>query len=81
MTDDLGVLASIAYDAGISPLDFAEEQVTIQLGVYLTVMAVGEQMGFPLDAADLSIGAAARRILGALLDAGWTPPEVPHDGP
>ena len=76
-TNDLGVLAQIAYAAGITPLDFAEEQVTIQLGVYMTVVTAREELEPLLGTVDVSPGAMARRILGGLLDAGWKAPEVP----
>jgi len=71
-TSDLGVLAQLAYDAGIHPLDFAEEQVTLLVAMHATIAAEGLGAVFP----DLPTGPHdfARRILGALLDAGWSPP-------
>jgi hypothetical protein len=80
-THDLGVLAQIAYDAGISPIDFAEEQVAILIGVHAAIAACG---GVPPEAfPGLPVGATgfARRILGALLDAGWHPPVWPVPEP
>ena len=78
MTHDLGVLAQIAYDAGITPLDFAEEQVTIHIAVHTAT--AGAPPGMFL-AAQMSPDAVARRILGALLDAGWQPPVWPIPEP
>jgi hypothetical protein len=78
MTGDLGVLAQLAYDAGITPLDFAEEQVTILIGVHAAIAGAPAGM-FP----GLPTGpdVIARRILGALLDAGWNPPVYPIPEP
>jgi len=81
MTPDLGVLAQLAYDAGIDPIDFAEEQVTLQLGVYLAITIGREALEPLLGPVDVSVPAMARRILGALLDAGWQPPVWPIPEP
>jgi len=62
MTSDLGVLAQLAYQAGITPLDFAEEQVALLFFIHA---AYADEVGPDV---------AARRVLGALLDAGWSPP-------
>ncbi len=81
MTNDLGVLAQIAHDAGIDPIDFAEEQVALLVDVYEMITAAGSISpeafpGLPVGARDF-----ARRILGALLDAGWQPPVWPTPEP
>ena len=81
MTSDLGVLAQLAYQAGITPLDFAEEQVAIQVGVYMALLAAGDDFGIHLDPSRMTAGAVACRILGALLDAGWEPPVWPVPEP
>ena len=79
MTSDLGVLAQLAYESGTAPIDFAEEQVAILLVVHATIAAGGLADVFP----DLPTGPHdfARRILGALLDAGWELPVWPVPEP
>jgi hypothetical protein len=75
MSNDLGVLAQIAYDAGIDPIDFAEEQVAVLVTIHEAIakgMFPGVQRGPEV---------TARRILGALLDAGWQPPVCPFPEP
>lgn len=77
--NDLGFLAQFAYDHGTDPVDYAIENVIEgHLKVYLTVLAarVMDPAGFPIYDPDLSTAVLSRRILGDLLDAGWTPPEV-----
>jgi len=78
MTHNLGVLAQIAYDASITPLDFAEEQVSLLIRVHTMTAGTppGRFPGMPVGA-----DAFARRILGALLDAGWHPPAWPIPEP
>jgi hypothetical protein len=63
MTDHLDELARIAYDAGVLPLDYAESCVVIEIGA---MQITGSTREF-----------AAKRILAALLGAGWQMP-VPH---
>lgn len=79
-TSDLGVLAQLAYQAGITPIDFAEEQVATQVGVYVALLAAGDDFGIHLDPSRMTASAVACRILGGLLDAGWQPP-VPTPEP
>ena len=47
MTNDLGVLAQLAYDAGITPLDFAEEQVTIHIAVHTATAGAPRGCSWP----------------------------------
>jgi hypothetical protein len=75
MINDLGILAQIAYDAGIDRITFAEEQVAIQVTVHEAI-AAGMFPG-----AQRTPEVTARRILGALLDAGWQPPVCPFPEP
>ena len=80
-TSDIGVLAKLAYQAGITPLDFAEEQVTIHVSICLALVTVADEFGLSPDDPRLTVDAAACRILGALLDAGWSPPVlIPEPG-
>ena len=75
MTNDIDEDARIAYDAGIDPIDYAER--LIQVLIVITASCAASPDLSP----DLSFGATARRILGCLLNAGWTPPEVPDVRP
>jgi hypothetical protein len=66
----IGFLAQFAYDTGTTPLDYAEVNV-----VRAHVDAFLNPGNFPGDV-DPATAALSRQILGDLLDAGWTPPEV-----
>ena len=76
MTNDICERARIAYDLGISPIDYAEAELTVLIGVHLGLASVCADLGVDAPVGSLTAGAMARRILGAVLDAGWTPPEV-----
>ena len=76
MTDDISTLARIAYDAGINPIDYAEEQVTLLIAVFQTLSEAGDEFGAAVTTCELTAPSLARRILGNLLDAGWKTPEV-----
>jgi len=73
---DIGALARMAYEHGENPLDYAERQLEILITVHLMVMAARSEdvASFPGYPADLGFASLARRILGDLLDAGWTMP-------
>lgn len=73
---DICERARIAYDCGISPIDYAEAELTVLIGVHLGLASVCADLGVTAPAGTLTTGAMSRRILGAILDAGWTPPEV-----
>ncbi len=76
MTSDIGVLAAFAYRNGKDPIDWAIELAEIQIGLRDEVVAgrIENPKSYPSYQLDLSTGAVARRIVGDLLDAGWTPP-------
>ena len=81
MTEDIGFLARFAYDHGQDPIDYAASNVIqIHIDVYLTVLAARatDPASFPGYVLEATTAALSRRILGDLLDAGWTPPEVPE---
>jgi hypothetical protein len=63
---DINLLAATAYETGIDPVDYATENV------------IQAHIGAWLDWPKGSVAALSRRILGDLMDAGWTPPEVPR---
>ena len=75
---DLNTLALYAYYLGRPPLDWAEKQVDVLIRVHQEVIAArAEDPGtFPGYCIELTTGALARRIIGELLDAGWTPPDA-----
>ena len=78
-TADISLEAQVAYNAGVRPLDYAEEQIAILL--QQTANVARDQatdtlvpLGHPLD---VSEDATACRIMGRLMDAGWRAPEWP----
>jgi hypothetical protein len=74
---DISYPAQYAYEHGTDPITYAESHVTMLIGVHLGVAAAREEnpQSFPIYSPDVSNEALARRIVGGLLDAGWTPPE------
>lgn len=81
MTDnaDIDFLARFAYGLGQDPIDYAAVNVIeIHIDTYLSIVAARyeDPASFPGYTLELSRPALARRIVGDLLDAGWTPPEV-----
>ncbi len=79
MTDDICFLARFAYEHGTTPLDYAAEHVIqTHIDVFHTIVAarVEDPASFPGYVLEISTAALSRRILGDLMDAGWTPPEV-----
>ena len=76
---DISFLAEFAYGNGVDPIDYATGHVIeTHVNVYLTVLAnrIADPSTFPGYDPELSTAVLSRRILGDLLDAGWTPPEV-----
>jgi hypothetical protein len=61
---DIDILARVAYETGIDPIDYAAEHV------------IAAHFGAWLDWPHGTVTGLSRRILGDLMDAGWTPPEV-----
>jgi hypothetical protein len=68
--------ARIAYDLGIDPVDYAETELTTLIGAHLGLASICADLEISPPAGTLTTGAMSRRILGSLLDAGWTPPAV-----
>lgn len=75
-TSDICERARIAYDLGIDPVDYAETELSVLIGVHLGLAAVCADLDVTAPEGTLTVGAMSRRILGSLLDAGWVPPEV-----
>jgi hypothetical protein len=75
-TSDICERARIAYDLGIDPIDYAETELGVLIGVHLRLTSMCIDLGVDAPEGTLTVGAMARRILGSLLDAGWKAPEV-----
>ena len=73
---DICERARIAYNADIDPIDYAETELAALIGVHLGLASVCADLGVDVPVGTLTVGALSRRVLGSLLDAGWTAPEV-----
>ena len=78
MSSDICFLARFAYSHGQDPIDYASSLVQMHIEVNLMVRAARyeDPATFPGYLLDLSLEALSRRVIGDLMDAGWTPPEV-----
>ena len=74
-TSDIGEAARIAYAAGIDPVSWAEGEICGLIGVHVELVRLNIDLGLKPDG-DLSVGAMSRRILGLLLNSGWSAPAV-----
>jgi hypothetical protein len=72
-TSDIGEAASLAYAAGIDPIAWAEAEICALIGVHRELVKLNADMGIE-PGGDLSDGAMSRRILGMLMNAGWSVP-------
>jgi hypothetical protein len=82
MSSDIDALAAFAYRSGTDPLDWALYMVKTAIEVHVTV-ATGRAenpTSFPAYCLPLTIDGLGNSIIGILLDAGWTPPEVGRVG-
>ena len=70
-TPDIGEPARLAYAAGIDPIAWAEHEITALIGVHRELVKLNTDMGVE-PGGDLSDGAMSRRILGLLMNAGWS---------
>jgi len=61
---DIDLLAQTAYDTGIDPIEYATQHV---IRSHIDVWLGGHEE---------STSVLSRRILGDLMDAGWTPPQL-----
>ncbi|GIH70304.1 hypothetical protein [Sphaerimonospora thailandensis] len=73
---DLDPLAQLAYDAGKTPRQVAIKKIALMVSAWFTVRdaRAKDPAAFPGWPRDLSAEDHSRRILGALLDTGLTPP-------
>lgn len=79
--DDVDGLARHAYSHGTTPLDWAAGYTENLIEVHLQVAAsrAEDPATFPGYCIELTLAAVARRIVGTLMDAGWTAPQVLGD--
>lgn len=75
---DIDHLALYAYHRGIDPMKWAEDHITTMIDFHQQVIAAratDHGIAFPGYPIDLTVDALTCRILGELLDAGWTCPD------
>ena len=72
-TSDIGEPARLAYAAGVDPIAWAETEICALIGVHAELIKLNLDMGVD-PGGDLSMGAMTRRILGLLLNSGWSAP-------
>ncbi|MEV8638962.1 hypothetical protein AB0395_45640 [Streptosporangium sp. NPDC051023] len=73
---DISPLAQQAYELGYAPIAFAEMSVRVLIEAHANVIE-GRKLNpdaFPDFPVELTASALASRIVGTLLDAGWTAP-------
>lgn len=78
---DICTIARMSYERGRDPVEFAETCVVeVNLHAYLaiTTSRADNPASFPGYLLELTPDALARRIIGGLLDAGWTSPTGPE---
>ena len=72
-TSDIGEPARLAYAAGIDPIAWAEAEICALISVHAELIKLNLDMGVD-PGGDLSVGAMTRRVLGMLLNSGWSAP-------
>lgn len=78
---DLSPDAQTSYESGISAVDYAEGEIVGLLAIHARLVAALPTNPAYLGGLDLSPDALARRILGALMNAGWQMPVWPIPEP
>lgn len=75
---DIDPLARAAYSHGTDPINWAIQLAEDVIGWRDTIVAgrLEKPGSFPGYRLGLDTPAVARRIIGHLLDAGWTPPTI-----
>jgi len=76
MSDDIDPISRIRYQEGVDPIEHAVYLVAIDLDIRELVLTGQVHPGVPIALLDQSDEAYARRIIGKLMDAGWSPPDV-----
>ena len=79
--EDIDGLDKVAYEQGRDPIDWATQKTVsfIDAHVDVSVARLSNPAAFPGYCIPLTFEALARRIVGGLLDAGWTPPVIDDD--
>lgn len=80
-TPDITESARIAYEAGITPLDYAEHEIAVLLDAHAKTAAFCARNGYQ-QLVDTSPPVVSRRVIGLLLAAGWEVPggiEIPEE--
>lgn len=74
---DIDGASLVAYRNGRDPIDWAADLAEIEMDVLLSVRRAraADPAAFPGYVGDLTLESCARKIVGSLLEAGWTPPE------
>ena len=70
---DIGEPARIAYAAGVDPIAWAEAEICALIHIHAELIKLNLDMGVD-PGGDLSVGAMTRRVLGLLLNSGWSAP-------
>lgn len=71
---DIDALSAWSYERGEAPLTVAVDRVSTLLDVWINLAAGPAGTGLPAAWPDVSTQTAANKVVGMLLDAGWTPP-------
>lgn len=77
MTTSIDYIAALGYRDGVDTITVGTDRVALLVETWDRIGCAREANpdAFPGAVwADLSIAAVARKVLGSLLDAGWTPP-------
>jgi hypothetical protein len=76
--EDIDGLDKVAYEQGRDPIDWATQKTVsfIDAHIDVSVARLTNPAAFPGYCIPLTFDALARRIVGGLLDAGWTPPAL-----
>lgn len=75
-TPHIDGLAKCAYERGYNPIDYAEHgiKILIELRDEIRIARAEDPAAFPGYTLPTDDATWSRRILGALMDAGWSPP-------
>lgn len=78
MRNDINASARAAYTEGVSPIEYAVQLAWTQMEVQAEVLVsrIDNPQAYPGYLLPLDSDAVARRIIGELLDAGWSPPHT-----
>ena len=78
---DIDALSRSAYASGTDPVDWACTLAELQIDALqlITAARADNPAAYPVFQMELSPAATARRVVGLLLDAGWTPPAATQE--